>query len=330
MRYADSGVAFARNWDTAGRGKFLKKNIFVDCDPGQDDALALITLLGTQEANVVGISTVAGNHTVENTTRNALKLLTLAGRTNIPVARGMSRPLVKELVIAPEVHGETGLTGDLPEPEADPVALSGPEFMARTFLDASEPLTLLAIGPLTNVAVALGLFPQMKEKIERLVIMGGGIGGGNVTPAAEFNFYVDPEAAALVLASGVPTVIAGLNVTHNVRVDRSDLNQYKAIGGHVADVISGMFDFYIKFHEDLGQSSPLHDVVAAVETMFPGTISGKLLTTTVDAGVGPARGQMISDIRPRRKADGSVIVGMDADADFVRKTIVAALEHLSR
>lgn len=308
----------------------LQKKIFLDCDPGQDDAIATLTLLGTPQANVCGISTVAGNHTVANTTRNALRLLTLAGRTDIPVARGMARPLRTDLVIAAEVHGEEGLTGDLPEPAAAPIDLSGPEFMAKTILGSEEPVTLLAIGPLTNVAVALGLYPEMASNMERIVIMGGGLGAGNVTPAAEFNFYNDPEAANAVLRSGIPSLIVGVNVTHEVLIDRSDLNGYLAIGGRVPTVFAGMIDFYVRYHEELGVGAPLHDPVAAVEAVFPGTVASRRLQTVVDDSDGPARGQQISDLRPHRKPEGNVLVGLDAKADFVRETIREALTRLSQ
>src|ERR1700730_7915113 len=179
----------------------LSTPILIDCDPGHDDAIAILLALASPELELRGISTVAGNQTVDKTTHNALKVLELAGRTEIPVAAGADRPLRRELRTAPHVHGESGLDGpSLPEPRTHPVQLDAADFLA----DMIEPgVVLVPLGPLTNVALMLERHPGVIGRLERIVWMGGAIGEGNITPAAEFHCFVDPEAAAAVFASGI-------------------------------------------------------------------------------------------------------------------------------
>ncbi|MDJ0756571.1 MAG: nucleoside hydrolase, partial [Ardenticatenaceae bacterium] len=174
----------------------VKKPVILDCDPGHDDAIAIILALASPELDVLGVSTSAGNQTPDKTLRNALRVLTLLGRSDIPVAGGAHKPLVRELIIADNVHGESGLDGpDLPEPGFDPLPISGVELMARQLAAAEQKVTLVPTGPLTNIALLLAGYPQLHHKIERIVSMGGAAGPGNWTPAAEFNILVDPEAA---------------------------------------------------------------------------------------------------------------------------------------
>ena len=170
--------------------------ILLDCDPGHDDAIALLLALASPELELLGVTTVAGNQTLEKTTANALRVLEFVGRGDVPVAAGAGRPLARELFVADYVHGESGLDGPaLPEPQGEPVAQHAVDFLAERVLGSERPVTLVAVGPLTNVALLLARYPQEAAALERIVIMGGAIAEGNVTPAAEFNIYVDPEAA---------------------------------------------------------------------------------------------------------------------------------------
>src|SRR6059058_6066207 len=183
--------------------------IFLDCDPGHDDAIALLLALASPEVELHGVTTVAGNQTVEKTTANAIRVLELVGREDVPVARGAGRPLVREPFVAAYVHGESGLDGpDLPPARGRPVAEHAVELLAERVAGT----TLVATGPLTNVALLLALHPEARP--ERIVSMGGAIAEGNVTPAAEFNVWADPEAAARVFASGIDMTMVGLDVTH--------------------------------------------------------------------------------------------------------------------
>ena len=173
--------------------------ILLDCDPGHDDAIAIVLALASPELDVKAITSSAGNQTPEKTLRNVLRMLTLLNRTDIPVAGGAVKPLMRELIIADNVHGESGLDGPaLPEPTFAPQNCTAVELMAKTLRESAEPVTIVSTGPQTNVALLLNSHPELHSKIARIVIMGGAMGLGNWTPAAEFNIYVDPEAAEIV------------------------------------------------------------------------------------------------------------------------------------
>lgn len=178
--------------------------ILLDCDPGHDDAIAIVLALASPELDVKAITSSAGNQTPEKTLRNVLRMLTLLNRTDIPVAGGAVKPLMRELIIADNVHGESGLDGPaLPEPTFAPQNCTAVELMAKTLRESAEPVTIVSTGPQTNVALLLNSHPELHSKIARIVIMGGAMGLGNWTPAAEFNIYVDPEAAEIVFQSGI-------------------------------------------------------------------------------------------------------------------------------
>src|SRR4051794_30949797 len=199
--------------------------VLLDCDPGHDDAIALLLALGSDELELRGVTTVAGNQTLEKTTANAIRVLELAGRAEIPVAAGAGRPLVREPRVAAEVHGETGLDGpDLPPPQAEPSPEHAVDFLAERIAGA----TLVATGPLTNVALLLARYPEAKP--ERIVLMGGVIAEGNVTPAAEFNIWADPEAAHRVFTSGLDVTMVGLDVTHQALVTSAHAEQLRGAG----------------------------------------------------------------------------------------------------
>src|SRR2546421_9314180 len=187
--------------------------ILLDCDPGHDDAIALLLALASPELELLGITTVAGNQTLEKTTANAIRVLDFVGRDDIPVAAGADQPLLRDPFVAAYVHGEPGLDGpDLPPPQREPVRQHAVDFLAERIRARDGRVTLVPTGPLTNVALMLALHPDARP--ERIVLMGGAIAEGNVTPAAEFNIWCDPEAAARVFASGIDVAMIGLDVTH--------------------------------------------------------------------------------------------------------------------
>src|SRR5204863_6092803 len=187
--------------------------ILLDCDPGHDDAIALLLALASPELELLGVTTVAGNQTLEKTTANAIRVLEFAGRGNVPVAAGADRPLVRPQYVASYVHGETGLDGpDLPPAQGAPLDRHAVDFLADRIREHGGAVTLVPTGPLTNVALLLALHPDTRP--ERIVLMGGAIAEGNVTPAAEFNIWCDPEAAARVSASGIGLTMIGLDITH--------------------------------------------------------------------------------------------------------------------
>ncbi|OVZ82029.1 pyrimidine-specific ribonucleoside hydrolase RihA [Yersinia kristensenii] len=241
----------------------MSRSIIIDCDPGHDDAIALILALASPELNVQAVTTCAGNQTPDKTLRNALRILTLLERQDIPVAGGALKPLLRELIIADNVHGESGLDGpSLPDPSFAPQAENAVELMARILRDSPHPVTLVATGPLTNVALLLAGHGALAAKIDRIVIMGGAVMLGNWTPATEFNIFVDPEAADRVFKSGIPITMAGLDVTHQAQVMDADIDRIRQLDNPIAEVVAGLLDFFMLYHrqERWGfQGAPLHD-----------------------------------------------------------------------
>jgi len=237
--------------------------IILDCDPGHDDAIALVLALASPELEVKAVTSSAGNQTPDKTLRNVLRMLTLLKRSDIPVAGGAVKPLMRDLIIADNVHGETGLDGPaLPEPDFAPQNCTAVELMAKVLRESPEPVTLVATGPQTNVALLLNSHPELHAKIARIVIMGGAMGLGNWTPAAEFNIYVDPDAAEIVFQSGIPVVMAGLDVTHRAQIMADDIERFRAINNPVARTVAELLDFFMEYHktEKWGfQGAPLHD-----------------------------------------------------------------------
>ncbi|MFZ4255739.1 pyrimidine-specific ribonucleoside hydrolase RihA [Raoultella terrigena] len=237
--------------------------IILDCDPGHDDAIAIVLALASPELDVKAITSSAGNQTPEKTLRNVLRMLTLLQRQDIPVAGGARKPLMRELIIADNVHGESGLDGPaLPEPDFAPQNCTAVELMAKTLRESPQPVTIVATGPQTNVALLLNGHPELHDKIARIVMMGGAMVLGNWQPAAEFNIYVDPEAAEIVFQSGIPAVMAGLDVTHRAQIHDMDIERFRQVGNPVATIVAELLDFFMEYHKDAKwgfTGAPLHD-----------------------------------------------------------------------
>ncbi|WP_434471612.1 pyrimidine-specific ribonucleoside hydrolase RihA [Aeromonas veronii] len=252
--------------------------VILDCDPGHDDAIALILALASPELDVLAVTTSAGNQTPDKTLNNALRILTLLGRDDIPVAAGAPKPLARELIIADNVHGESGLDGPkLPDPAFAPQGMTGIALMARCLRESPQPVTLVPTGPLTNIALLLAAHPELKSKIARIVLMGGAAGAGNWTPAAEFNIYVDPEAADMVFKSGIPITMCGLDVTHEAQVMDEDIERVRAITNPVAQCVAGLLDFFMIYHRDPKwgfAGAPLHDPCTIAWLLAPELFHG--------------------------------------------------------
>ena len=225
----------------------MTQKIIIDTDPGQDDAVAILTALASpEELDVLAIVTVAGNVRLAQNSRNALKIVELSGRTEVPVYAGCERPLRRPLVTAEHVHGDTGLNGpQLPEPRIALQPAHGVDYLVDTLL-GHEPgtITLCTLGPLTNIAMAMIKAPEIVPRIRQIVMMGGGcFEGGNITPVAEFNIYVDPEAADVVLGSGVPIVMAPLDLTHGMQTTPERLAALRGLGNRTGAAVAEMLDF---------------------------------------------------------------------------------------
>lgn len=264
------------------------KRIIIDTDPGQDDAAAILLALGSPEdVQLLAITTVAGNVPLQLTSRNALTICELAGRSDIPVYAGAGRPLRRKLVTAEHVHGKTGLDGPtLPAPVKTIEAANAVDFLIETF--RNEPrcsITLCALGPLTNIALALDKAPDIAPNIRELVLMGGGFfEGGNITPTAEFNMYVDPEAADIVLRSGIPITMMPLDVTHQVLTLKRRVDRLRAIGSKPALALAEMFQFAERFDiEKYGtDGGPLHDPTVVAFLIRPELFTGRLCNVEVE------------------------------------------------
>ena len=284
--------------------------IVLDCDPGHDDAIALLLALGSPEVDLLGVTTVHGNQTLDKTTENALRVLELVGRTDVPVARGADRPLVRELHVAAHVHGESGLDGpELPPATTQPVAQHAVDFLLE---HVDESVVLVPTGPLTNVALAL----DRGLRAERIVVMGGAIAEGNMTPAAEFNIWADPEAAQRVFSSGLPVTMIGLDVTHRALLTPPWAERFRA-AGRVGTFVSELVDFFKRYHEHTygWDGAPIHDAVALAQAFRPDLVQTVHVNVEVELQSELCRGRTVVDRWRRTERPPNADVGIDVDAD---------------
>lgn len=306
----------------------MKIPIIVDCDPGHDDAIALMLVAASPELDLLAVTTVAGNTRLAQTTVNAIRVLDLLG-LDVPVAAGADRPIVRDLVVAEYVHGVTGMDGPhLAPPSREPETIPAVPFIARVLEEAPEPVTLVPVGPLTNIALLLASHPHLEEKIERIVLMGGSMGQGNVTPSAEFNIYVDPEAAHRVFASGIDITMIGLDVTHQALLrppDAARLSRSGPVGRFVADLF-GFFSAREPDSHGLG-GAPIHDAAAIAHLVWPDLVKTELRHVEIDLG-GTSRGRTVVDRRPSTPMGGSVHVAVDIDGERFTRLLVERLESL--
>lgn len=242
----------------------MSKKIILDCDPGHDDALALTMAVASPKLDLLAVTTSAGNQTPDKTLNNAMRMLMLLHREDIPVAQGNQTPLVKPLETAPEVHGETGLDGaDLPDPDFQVQKMTAIELIAKTLRESDDKVTLVVTGPMTNAALFLRVYPDLaREKIDQIVFMGGAMGLGNWRPSVEFNIFVDPEAAKIVMNFGIPLVMAPLNVTHQAQIMKEEIEQIGEIDNPVGKAFYGLLNFFEQYHENPKwgfKGAPLHD-----------------------------------------------------------------------
>ncbi len=311
----------------------MRQKIIIDCDPGQDDALAILLALGSPEQlDVLAITAVAGNVPLKLTEKNARKMVALGSRTDIPVHAGCDRPIVRDPVTAEMVHGKTGLDGaDLPEPEvplAEEHAVHALIRILRT--EPSGTVTLCPVGPLTNIAMAMRLAPDIVPRIKAIVLMGGAIGIGNITPAAEFNIYVDPHAADMVFRSGAPLVMHGLDVTHKALVTPSRLKAIEAIGSEVSRAVVGLLTFYNIFDQAKGegQGAPLHDPCAIAYVMWPELFSGRRCHVQIDIASEASMGRTLVDWRQRGDETPNALAIDEIDADRFFSLLTERLARL--
>ena len=297
------------------------KPVILDVDPGHDDAVALMLACGHPDLDLLAVTTVAGNVTIEKTTRNALRVLSLVGCDDVPVGVGASEPLQRPLHTAEDIHGKSGLDG----PEEIPDASFGPDergavaLISDTLRASSVPVTLVPVGPLTNIALFLREHQDLNDRIARISLMGGSMGLGNTTPAAEFNIYVDPEAAHEVFESGLPITMSGLDVTHQAHAGPDERGRLRK-AGRVGSVVAGFLDFFASTYDrTFGfDSPPLHDPVAVAAVLEPDLLKTRPMRVDVERASDLTRGETVCDFHgvTGKKPNADVGVELDREGFF--------------
>ncbi|MCR4907419.1 MAG: nucleoside hydrolase [Lachnospiraceae bacterium] len=311
--------------------KGKKIPMILDGDPGHDDAIAWVLAEASRRsdgiADIRAVTTVGGNVTLDKTTYNARRVCTLIGLKDVPLAAGAAHPLQAELMNAPSVHGESGLDGPaLPEPEIEISSLSAVELMAKVLRESREKVTIVSTGPLTNTAVLLLAHPELKKKIERISLMGGGVGFGNWTPAAEFNILVDPEAADVVFRSGVPVIMAGLDVTERALMLPEDFQKIRELGNPVSDIVYQWLEFFYKFHCKLGYAgAPMHDPCAVMVLLHPEIFTIKKYHVEIETEGDYCRGTTVADVRGTTGKEPNADCIMDLDRDAFAAYLIEAV-----
>jgi inosine-uridine nucleoside N-ribohydrolase len=307
----------------------MTRKVLFDTDPGCDDAVALAIALASDEIEVVGVSTVAGNTAVENTTHNALSVLELFDRADVPVAQGCTGPLCRDLETAEEIHGPDGIRGDPPEPTGEPVSRHGVAFIRDRVREYGDDLTIVAIGPQTNLATALAIDEDLPAIVDEIYLMGGAaLCPGNVTPAAEFNFYVDPEAVSRVFRDATPRVV-GLDVTAAATVPVATIEEFAAAGEPQRTLAAWLGYSEIEAIRDgaLAGDRAIHDATVIVD-LLDDVLDYREVPVAVDTGDGPFRGAIAPDIEGTTDDLPTARVALDVDESTHRGRIVDAIRTL--
>lgn len=324
------GANSARN----RREHHLARKIIIDTDPGQDDAVAILLALGSPELEILGLTAVAGNVPLKLTQKNARKICELGGRPDIKVFAGAIRPLVRNLVTAEEVHGKTGLNGpELPEPRMALEEQYAVDFIVETLMrETAGTVTLCPLGPLTNIALALIREPRIAPRIQEIVLMGGGyFEQGNVTPSAEFNIYVDPQAADVVFRAGIPTVMMPLDVTHKALTSSKRIKAIRDIGNRVGVAVAEMLDYFERFDESKygTDGGPLHDPCVIAYLLQPELFKGRECNVSVEIVSELTMGSTVVDWWGVTRRPKNALVMRDIDADGLFALITARLAQLN-
>lgn len=306
-----------------------KRKIILDCDPGHDDAVAIILAGRNPKIDLLGITVVSGNQTIEKTGKNALNLCQYLG-IDVPVCLGLSEPIIKPLQVCPDIHGETGLDGfDFPELTKEFDKRPAVHFIAQTILESNEKITVVTTGPMTNLALALKLFPKIKANIEEVVLMGGSIANGNVTPSSEYNIYADPEAAYIVFNSGVKVTMFGLDVTRKVMVLPEVVERMEKINNEVSKLFVDLMKvFNINQNKVFGiKAGPLHDPVTIAYLINPEVVKVANVHCDIDISHGSSYGRTNCDMFDYLKLEKNTFVAYDIDIEMYWDIIEAGIKQ---
>jgi purine nucleosidase len=309
------------------------RKIIIDTDPGQDDAVAILVALASPELEVLGITAVAGNVPLSLTEKNARKICELAGRPEIKVFAGAMHPMLRQLVTAENVHGKTGLNGpDLPEPKMPLQEGHAVDFILETLMrEEAGSVTLCPLGPLTNIALALEREPKIAPRIREIVLMGGGFfEGGNVTPAAEFNIYVDPHAADVVLKSGIPIVMVPLDCTHKALTTAKRVAAFRGLGSRPGIATAEMLEFFERFDESKygTDGGPLHDPCVIAYLLKPELFSGRHINVSVEIASELTMGMTVADWWGVTKRPKNVTYLRDVDHEGFFELLIERIGRL--
>jgi inosine-uridine nucleoside N-ribohydrolase len=306
----------------------MKHKIILDCDPGHDDAIAILLAAHHPEVDLLAITTVSGNQSVDKTTHNALKVCTLANIRNVPVARGMERPLVRPPKHAPDIHGESGMDGPhIPEPDIEPVRQHAVDLITDLLMNSDGDITLVPTGPLTNIATALQYEPAIIPRIKAISLMGGAIGLGNRTPAAEFNILADPEAAAIVFASGCPITMTPLEVTHQALATDAVLNRLRAANRPVATFAADLLGFFGNtYRNEYGfPAPPVHDPCAVAIVIDPTIVRSHLMHVEIETKGEWTSGRTVCDVYGRLGMPPNARVGYALEVERFWEMVIGTI-----
>lgn len=308
------------------------KKIILDCDPGHDDAIALLLAHGSPEIELLAVTTVVGNQTLPKVTRNALAVAAVAGITGVPFAAGCTRPLIREIQVAPDIHGESGLDGPLlPEPEIELDARHAVDLIIETVL-AHEPgtVTLVPTGGLTNIAMAARKAPEIIGRVKEVVLMGGGYHVGNFSAVAEFNIAIDPEAAHIVFNAGWPVVMVGLDLTHQALATAEVAAQIAAVGTAPARFVGELLEFFGQAYKDVQgfEAPPVHDPCAVAYVIDPSIVKTRRAPVDIELAGGLTRGMTVADFRTPAPEDCRTSVAVELDHARFWALVVDALERI--
>ncbi len=307
--------------------------IIIDCDPGHDDAIAILLAAGDPAIDLLAITTVAGNQTVEKTTLNARRVCTVAGITDVPIAAGCAQPLVQPLLVAEDVHGDSGMDGPrFGDPTVDTVPEHAVELMYRILTEHPEPVTLVPTAPLTNVALLLTRYPDAAARIREIVLMGGSTERGNRTPAAEFNIHVDPEAADIVFRSGVPVTMCGLNVTHQAPATPDVLARLDGLGTELGHMCVELMTYFASTYQRLWgfTSPPVHDPVAVARVIDPAIVQCVDAHVAVELHGRYTRGATVVDLHQYLDRPVNARVAVHLESELFWDRVIAAVDTLGR
>ncbi|QJD85758.1 nucleoside hydrolase [Cohnella herbarum] len=308
------------------------RKIIIDCDPGHDDAIAILLAGANPKVELIGITTVAGNAEVDKTTINALKVCEIAGLKDVPVAKGSAQPLVRKRETAADIHGDSGMDGpSLPAPTKTIAAEHAVDFIIRELLASDGDITLIPVAPLTNIAMAMRKEPAIVPKIREIVLMGGGT-FGNWTPAAEFNIFVDAEAAKVVFESGVPLTMFGLDLTHKAQATPEIQERFKQIGNPVSDFVVELLQFFMHTYKEVFgfDGAPVHDACCVAYCIDPSIFTCRKLHVDIETKGEFSYGMTVVDMLGVTGKEPNVNVALELDQDKFWDMMIGTMSNYSK